>query len=99
MGCCLVAFASWLSPRLALFVWWLFGDRLSIAFDSFWAGFLGFLVLPWATLFYALAYAPVGEVSGLGWVFVGFGVLCDIASWGGGGRQGRTYYVEEYRPS
>ena len=97
MGCCLVAFASWFSPRFALFLWWLFGDRLSIVFDSFWQGLLGFVVLPWATLFYALAYAPIGEVSGVGWVFVGFGVLCDVASWGGGGRRGRTYYVEEYR--
>jgi len=97
MGCCLVAVASWVSPRLVLVLVWIFGDRLSIAFDSFWQGLLGFAILPWATLFYVLAYAPVGEVSALGWVFVGFGVLCDIASWGGGGRQGRTYYVDEYR--
>ena len=89
--------ASWISPRLVLFLMWLFGDRLSLAFESFWHGLLGFIVLPWATLFYALAYAPVGEVSGVGWVFVGFGVLCDVASWGGGGRQGRTYYVDGRR--
>ena len=96
MGCCLVAIASWVSPRLALFLIWLFGDRLEIVFDSFWAGLLGFLVLPWTTLFYALAYAPIGEVSGIGWLFVAFGVLLDVASWTGGGRQGRTYYTTEY---
>lgn len=96
MGCCLVVIASWVSPRLAIFLVWIFGDRLSLAFDSFWLGFLGFLVLPWTTLFYALAYAPVGEVSGIGWLFVASGVFLDILSWGGGGRQGRAYYVDEY---
>lgn len=97
MGCCLVVIASWLSPRLALFLLWLFGDhqtgKLSLAFDSFWMGFLGFLVLPWTTLFYALAYAPVAGVHGLGWLFVFSGLVLDIMSWGGGGRQ----YNDQYR--
>lgn len=87
MGCCLVVIASWLSPRLAIFLIWLFGDRLSFAFDSFWMGFLGFLILPWTTLFYALAYAPIAGVHGLGWLFVLFGLVLDIASYTGGGKQ------------
>ena len=87
MGCCLVVIASWLSPRLALFLMWLFGDRLSLAFDSFFMGAIGFVVLPWTTLFYALAYAPVAGVHGLGWLFVGLGLLFDIGTWSGGGRQ------------
>ena len=33
---CLVAIAAMLSPRLAVFLVWLFTDRMSIAFDSFW---------------------------------------------------------------
>jgi hypothetical protein len=93
MGCCLVVLASWISPRLVLFLMWLLGDRLTLAFDSFWMGLAGFLILPWTTLFYALAYAPVGEVSGVGWLFVAFGVFVDIASWGGG-RRGQMSYVE-----
>src|SRR5215217_4729635 len=97
MGCCLVAIASWLSPRLALFLIWLFSDRLDFAFDSFWMGLLGFIFLPWTTLFYALAYAPIAGVEGLGWVFVAFGLLLDIASWSGGGRQGRQYREERSR--
>jgi len=96
MGCCLVAIASWVSPRLALFLIWLFGDRLEMVFDSFWVGLLGFIVLPWTTLFYALAYAPIGEVSGIGWLFVAFGVMLDVLSWTGGGRQGRVYYTDQY---
>jgi hypothetical protein len=93
MGCCLFALASWLSPRFALFLWWIFGDKLSFVFDAFWKGFLGFLIVPWATLFYALAYAvhltPAGAhkgVTGIGWLFVAFGLLLDISTWTGGGR-------------
>ncbi len=95
MGCCLFALASWLSPRFALFLWWIFGDKLSFVFHHFWQGFLGFLIVPWATLFYALAYAiqllPSGVhkgVTGIGWLFVAFGLLLDIGTWTGGGRSG-----------
>ena len=95
MGCCLVVLASWLSPRLALFLMWLLSDRLDIAFDSFLMGFLGFLVVPWTTLFYALAYAPTAGVEGIGWVFVAFGLFLDVSSWGGSSRGRRSYY--EYR--
>ena|SRR5829696_6434547 len=97
MGCCLVALASWLSPRLALFLMWLFSDRLDVAFESFLLGFAGFVIVPWTTLFYALAYAPVAGVEGIGWVFVAFGLLLDVSSWSGGGRQGRRYQEERRR--
>ncbi len=96
MGCCAVALAAFLSPRFVLFLMWLFSDRLDFAFDSFFAGFAGFLVLPWTTLMYALAYAPIAGVEGIGWLFVGAGLLADLSTWFGGGRQGRTYYVENY---
>ena len=33
---CLVALAAFLSPRFAIFLIWLFSDRMSIAFGSFW---------------------------------------------------------------
>ena len=55
---CIVALAAFISPRLAVFFLWLFTDRMSIAFDSFWWGFLGFIFLPWTTLAWAVAYAP-----------------------------------------
>ena len=92
MGCCLLASASWISPRFVLFLMWLFGDRLTIAFDSFIVGLAGFLIVPWASLFFALAYQPGNGVSGVGWLFVAFGVLCDIGSWGGGGRSAQMRY-------
>jgi hypothetical protein len=97
MGCCLIALAAWLSPRFVLLLMWLFGDRLEVAFDSFITGLVGWLILPWTTLAYAMAYAPREEVTGIGWAVVGVGLLIDIGSWFGGGRQGRTYYYEEYR--
>jgi hypothetical protein len=79
MGCLLAVIAA-ISPRLALFFVWVFTDRLSIAFRSGWEGLVGFLLLPYTTLFYVLVYAPGRGVDGFGWVVVALGVLCDLFS-------------------
>jgi hypothetical protein len=94
MGCCAVVLASWISPRFVLFLMWIFGDRLEVAFDSFWTGLAGFLFLPWTSLAFALAYAPTDEVSGIGWLVVAVGLALDLGSWFGGGREGRRRYVD-----
>ena len=86
---CLVAILAVSLPRFTLFLMWIFSDRLSLAFDSFVLGFLGWLLLPYTTIFYALAYAPVGGVSGFGWFLVVLGFLFDLGSLGGAGDQGR----------
>jgi hypothetical protein len=94
MGCgCLLALVAALSPRLALLlVWWL-TPLVSRAFDSFIVPLLGFLFLPLTTLFYSLAWSPVGGVNGIGWVLVVVGLLFDLGSYGAGGygnrRRGR----------
>ncbi len=76
---CFVALAAFLSPRLAIFLVWLFdNERMSAAFNSFWIALLGFLFLPWTTLAWAVAYAPVRGVTGFGWFLVGFAFVCDI---------------------
>ena len=76
---CFVALAAFLSPRLAIFFVWLFDNaRISAAFNSFWIAFLGFLFLPWTTLAWAVAYAPVRGVTGFGWFLVGFAFVFDI---------------------
>ncbi|HSZ36395.1 MAG TPA: hypothetical protein VK773_04830 [Acidimicrobiales bacterium] len=79
MGC-LFALISAFSARLALFLVWIFTDRLSIAFRSGWEGILGFIFLPYATLFYALVYQPHKGVDGFGWVIVALGIVLDLSS-------------------
>jgi hypothetical protein len=77
---CLLAILAAISPRLVLFLLWIFTDRLSIAFRSGWEGLLGFLLLPYATLFYALVYAPGRGVDAFGWVVVALGLILDLWS-------------------
>jgi hypothetical protein len=86
---CLFALISAFSARLALFLVWIFTDRLSIAFRSGWEGILGFIFLPYATLFYALVYQPHNGVDGFGWVIVALGILLDLSSHMFGSRAGR----------
>ena len=88
MGC-LFALISAFSARLALFLVWLFTDRLSIAFRSGWEGILGFIFLPYATLFYALVYQPNKGVDGFGWVIVALGIVLDLSSHMAGSRASR----------
>src|SRR3954447_22331197 len=91
MGCgCLVVLLGAAFPRLALFFTWIFTDRISLAFHHNWAlPLLGFFILPFTTFFYVVAYAPVGGVSSIGWVFVAVGFLLDLGVLGGGGQQNR----------
>ncbi len=79
MGCLLALLAA-ISPRLVIFLLWIFTDRLTVAFRSGWEGVLGFIFLPYATLFYALVYAPAKGVDAFGWVIVALGVLLDLSS-------------------
>ncbi len=79
MGC-IVALVAAFSARFALFLVWLFSDRLSIAFRSGWEGLLGFVFLPYTTLFYALVYAPGHGVDAFGWFIVALGVVIDVSS-------------------
>jgi len=79
MGCVLAVLAA-ISPRFVLFLLWVFTDRLTVAFRSGWEGVLGFLFLPYATLFYALVYAPGKGVDGFGWCVVALGLLFDLCS-------------------
>jgi hypothetical protein len=88
MGC-LFALISAFSARLALFLVWIFTDRLSIAFRSGWEGILGFIFLPYATLFYVLVYQPHKGVDAFGWVIVALGIALDLSSHLFGSRAGR----------
>ena len=84
---CLAFVLALISPRLAIIVVWIFSDILSRAFDSWLLPFLGFFVLPWTTLAYALMW-DIGThaVTGIEWFFVGLAFLADLGAYGGTAR-------------
>ena len=81
--CCLLLIATGLGPRLALLVWWIFGDKVDAAFDTWVWPALGLLFLPWTTIMYVLFWA-VGGLSFLGWLFIAAAFVLDIGTYGGG---------------
>ena len=86
MGCFVVLFAL-ISPRLALFFVWLFSEWLSRAYDSWAVPLLGFFLLPWTTLAYAVMYvAGTNRVSGFEWFIVILAFLLDLSSYFQGSR-------------
>jgi hypothetical protein len=90
MGCLLALFA-WISPRFVLALLYLFTSRLTIAFSSGWEGLIGFFLVPYTTLFYALVYRPGFGVRGFGWVVVALGLLLDLSSMDMGRRWRRVH--------
>lgn len=88
MGCFLVL-AAFISARFAIFLTWIFTNRMTVAFNSGFVGFVGFLFLPWTTLTWTWVYQPVKGVEGFGLILVIFAFLIDLASIGGGGAEGR----------
>ncbi|MEV5609831.1 hypothetical protein [Streptomyces sp. NPDC052225] len=89
MGCCIFAAMAAIGPRVALVITWLFTNLVDRAFTGVLLPLLGLILLPWTTLGYVLAYAPVVGVGGIGWVVVLFGLLLDLSSYGGGARSRR----------
>lgn len=86
MGCFVVLFAL-ISPRLALFFVWIFTNDLSRAFDTFWLPLLGFFLLPWTTLAYAVMWSTgTAGVHGFETFVVIFAFLADLASAAGSRR-------------
>jgi hypothetical protein len=86
MGC-LVVLLAFISPRLALFVLFLFTDLLSRAFDSWILPFLGFFLLPWTTLAYAVMWSLGSDkVSGFEWFIVILAFAVDLGSYARGER-------------
>jgi len=89
MGC-LVVLLAFISPRLALFAIFLFSDLLTRAFDSWFVPFLGFFLLPWTTLAYALMGASsTNEVAGFEWFIVILAFVFDLGSYANRGRMRR----------
>ena len=71
-------------PRLIIIGFWIFGNTLGGAFDSWVVPALGFLLLPWTTMGYALMWGIASSaVSGTEWIVVGLALLFDLATWAG----------------
>ncbi|MGH2944188.1 MAG: hypothetical protein ACRDLN_15590 [Solirubrobacteraceae bacterium] len=84
---CLAVLLALISPRLALVAVWLLSDILSRSFDSWLLPFIGFFLLPWTTLSYAIMW-DVGThaVTGFEWFIVVLAFLADLGSYGGTAR-------------
>lgn len=78
MGC-LIAVIAVLSPRIALFIIWVFTPYVSRAFNHVWIWpLLGLIFLPFTTIIYSLVWSQGVGVTGSAWVWVGLGVLLDL---------------------
>jgi hypothetical protein len=82
---CLVALLALISPRLAIIALALFSNIIDRAYDSWLLPLLGFFLLPWTTLAYAVMWdTGTRTVDGFEWFIVIVAFLFDIASLTGG---------------
>jgi hypothetical protein len=84
---CLAVVLALISPRLALFAMLVLSNVLGRAFDSWLLPVLGFFLLPWTTLAYAVMW-DVGThaVTGFEWFIVVLAFLGDLGAYGGTAR-------------
>ena len=87
--CCVLILLAFFTPRIVLFVLFLFTNYLARAFDGFVLPFIGFVFLPATTLAYAIAQNELGGLNGLGIVVVLIGLAADIGLIGGGASRRR----------
>jgi hypothetical protein len=83
--CCFFTILLLLGPRVAAPIWWLVNPlRWSNAFNGSWIWpVLGIIFLPWTTMMYVIVFP--GGIAGWDWLWLGLGLLADIAWWAGGG--------------
>jgi hypothetical protein len=60
---------------------------LSRAFDSWFVPFLGFFLLPWTTLAYAVMWSSSNRVEGFEWFIVILAFVFDLGSYAQGRRE------------
>lgn len=86
---CLLVLLAFISPRLVLFLLWLFGDLLGRAYDTTIVPLLGFFLLPWTTLTYAAFWdwGAGNHVTGFEWFFVVLAFLADLGVLSRGNRE------------
>jgi len=79
--CCLALIAGFIGPRVALFIWWVFGSKVDAAFDSWVWPLLGLVFLPWTTLAYVIAWQPGGLNGNWDALLIVLGVTMDIVTY------------------
>ena len=80
--CCFFTALFFFGPRLAFLVYWLIAPvRVTAAFNAFnlqWlVGILGLIFAPWTVLMYVIVF----PLNGFDWIWLGFGVMADVASY------------------
>ena len=80
MPCLFAVFAAF-TPRLALLLLLFFTDLFQQAFDGWVIPLLGIIFLPFTTLMYVFAAAPLGPANFWGWFCVFLGLLLDLTQW------------------
>jgi hypothetical protein len=78
---CLFAVFAGFAPRLALLFLLFFTNTFQQAFDGWFLPLLGIIFLPYTTLFYVFAAAPLGSANLWGWFSVFLGLLLDLSQW------------------
>ena len=79
--CCFVGGLALLGPRFVLAVWWIFGNKVEVAFDSWVVPLLGLIFLPWTTLAFLIAWQPGGINGNWDVLLIALGVGLDILTY------------------
>lgn len=89
--CCLWVILVFLGPRVADVIWWLAQPaRWSASFNGSWLWpVVGIVFVPWATLMWVLV-APLGNPTGWDWLWIGLGLVADVAWWSGAAARRRV---------
>ena len=83
-GCCLLAAAGSIIPRITIAFMWIFTDLVTNAYDGWVIPLLGTIFLPFTTLTYVLSYWIEDGNVAWGWVFVAIAVFVDLGNYASG---------------
>jgi hypothetical protein len=87
--CCFLTALVLLGPRFAILVWWLINPlRFNAAFTNWILPLLMALFLPWTMIMYLIVFP--GGIVGFDWIWMGLGLLADVAWYAGGGFRRRA---------
>ncbi|MEA2267620.1 MAG: hypothetical protein QOC64_230 [Solirubrobacteraceae bacterium] len=80
----LFSLSSLFWPRAGILALWIFSDLLGRAYGSWVVPAIGFLVLPWTTITFALMWGLSSDrVAGVEWLAVTAALLVDVVTYRG----------------